>query len=77
MPGKEIVIDFGAPSEEPEERVMSFGKYKGERLGDLPNRYLIWCLENFDDDLEKQSLIEDMQRVLDGRYDYIEDEYRK
>lgn len=28
--------------------VMPFGKYKGERLADIPRNYLQWCLANFE-----------------------------
>ena len=28
---------------------LSFGKYRGERLRDVPVSYLIWCLEDFED----------------------------
>lgn len=25
--------------------LMDFGKYKGEKLGDVPAKYLVWCYE--------------------------------
>jgi len=53
---------------------MPIGKHLGERLGDLPNTYLIWCLQNFIYE-ERAELMDAMQQVLDGREFYIEDEY--
>jgi hypothetical protein len=70
MPRKSIEIDFS--DEEPEDRTMPFGRHEGERLGDIPNRYLMWAIGEFDDD--KEDLIESMQKVLDRRYEYIPDE---
>ena len=29
----------------PEQQVMPFGKYKDEKLGDIPLSYLDWCLD--------------------------------
>ena len=27
--------------------LMPFGKHKGEKLGDIPASYLLWCADNF------------------------------
>lgn len=29
--------------------IMPFGKYKGEQLGDIPDNYLQWIIDNVDD----------------------------
>jgi superfamily II DNA or RNA helicase len=31
------------------ERLISFGKYKGKKVSDVPMGYLVWCTQNFDD----------------------------
>lgn len=72
MPKREpIKLDFRV---EPEDEIMPFGKHEGEHLGDLPNTYIEWCLQNFDDE-ERADLLESLQKVLDGRASYIRDEH--
>lgn len=60
-------------SEEPEDRVMPFGKYKGVPLGKVPDSYLRWAIDEFDDE-GYDDLVEAMERVLMGRVEEIFDE---
>jgi uncharacterized protein (DUF3820 family) len=42
---------------------MPFGKYKGEKIEDLPTEYIEWALEN----MEKPPHAEEMQNQIDLR----------
>lgn len=72
MPKDKIILDF---TEEPEDMIIPFGKHQGSKLGDLPNTYIEWCLENFDK--SREELLDALQKVLIGRDFYIEDELGK
>lgn len=45
--------------------IMSFGKYKGQPLGDIPDSYIIWMFENTD---IKESIKEDSEKGSIARY---------
>jgi uncharacterized protein (DUF3820 family) len=45
--------------------IMSFGKYKGQPLGDIPDSYIIWMWENTD---LKESIKEDTEKGSIARY---------
>lgn len=45
--------------------IMSFGKYKGQPLGDIPDSYIIWMFENTD---IKESIKEDTEKGSIARY---------
>jgi len=45
--------------------IMSFGKYKGQPLGDIPDSYIIWMWENTD---LKESIKEDTEKGAIARY---------
>lgn len=45
--------------------IMSFGKYKGSPLGDIPDSYIIWIWENTD---IEDSVKEDSEKGSIARY---------
>ena len=45
--------------------IMSFGKYKGQPLGDIPDSYIIWMWENTD---IEDSVKEDSEKGSIARY---------
>jgi len=45
--------------------IMSFGKYKGKPLGEIPDSYIIWMWENTD---LKESIKEDTEKGSIARY---------
>jgi len=44
---------------------MTFGKFRGEYVENLPSAYLEWCLLNIEG---HDDLLEEMQRQLDMRH---------
>jgi hypothetical protein len=54
------------PEKYTDESLMPFGQHKGEKLANVPARYLLYILENFKlhDNLKKY--IEDNKRVLEA-----------
>lgn len=45
---------------DPEKYILTFGKYKGEYLGDVPRNYLEWMLETLDLRPALRGMIEDV-----------------
>jgi uncharacterized protein (DUF3820 family) len=45
--------------------IMAWGKYKGQPLGDIPDRYIIWMVEETD---IKNHLKEDTEKGSIARY---------
>lgn len=53
-----------------DESIMQFGKYKGEKLANVPSEYLLWLLENGNTYGElKQYLIENKE-VFESEINY-------
>lgn len=55
---------MGEPTELHDDSIMPFGNYKGQRLGDVPDSYWRWFLnqewaEQYTDLLEYAKLVED------------------
>lgn len=48
-------------------KVMEFGKYRGTFMRDVPDDYLEWCVENFDDGPRLQSIQAELQRRVEDR----------
>ena len=48
--------------------VFPFGKYKGEKLEDLPSTYIVLALEKFD---LPEELLKELKLILFGRLNYF------
>lgn len=49
--------------------LMPFGKYKGEKLANVPASYLLWIYDNLD-------LRDDLKNYISENYQYLQDESR-
>lgn len=47
-----------------DDSIMPFGKYKGEKLGDVPADYLLWLYENDRCDRKVKSYVEENMDVI-------------
>jgi len=51
--------------------IMPFGKYKGQKMGDLPVEYLKWLAENINETTPKGK---EVCLIADRLYQYLGDE---
>lgn len=54
---------MGNKADEKHGRIMSFGKYTGHHLSEIPSQYLKWGVNNFDDVL----LVNEIEMELERR----------
>lgn len=53
-----------------DESIILFGKYKGEKLGNVPDEYLLWLYEN-------NKTFGDLHKYLEGNIEVIRENVRR
>lgn len=72
----EPIGKFTSPTED-YHYAFKFGKHYGESIEDVPNTYILWCLENLDEE-EWREVVTHLNREYARRETkgiYIEDEF--